>query len=331
MPHRLRLFKMKQCPHIFVHIFTLLFVSMSNVQAEDYVAATVQMDLIKVSKHVYYVQGKAGVATDNEGFISNASAVITDDGIVIIDTLGNPSLAHLFLKKIRKISQQPIKKVILTHYHADHIYGLQVFKALGAEIIAPKGYRDYLDSPNARSRLEERRVSLYPWVNDETHLLAADTVINNNTNFTLGGIEFDINYLGSAHSDGDLSILVKPDQVLISGDLIFEGRVPFTGGADTKHWLVLLKTLKQSKLTGLIPGHGAAAKKPNKAIQLTRHYLQRLRSVMKVAVDDLTPFDEAFEAADWSEFEDLPAYKAAHRKNAYGVFLSVEQELLDQE
>jgi len=296
----------------------------------NYEPVTVEMKLIKVSDHVYYVQGQPGVATDNEGFISNASAVITSQGIVIIDSLGSPSLAQLFITKIREISQQPIVKVITTHYHADHIYGLQVFKDLGAQVIAPAGYLDYFESPNAKNRLEERRVSLYPWVNQDTRLVGADQVVDANTSFTLGDITFNLNYLGLAHSDGDLSVLIKPDNVLISGDLIFEGRVPFTGGADTKHWLALLNQLKHTRLTALIPGHGAAAKQPDKAIALTRNYLQKIRAVMKEAVDDLTSFDEAFNNADWSEFENLPAYKAAHRKNAYGVYLSVEQELLNQ-
>jgi len=302
----------------------------SNAHATSNAPATVDMILQQVSEHVYYVQGKAGVATDNQGFISNASAVITDDGIVLVDSLGTPALAELFLQKIKKVSSQPVVKVIVTHYHADHIYGLQVFKKLGAQIIAPAGYLDYLDSPSATNRLEERQVSLYPWVNEATHLLKADKVIDSNESFSLGGIQFDLNFLGTAHSDGDLSVLVKPDQVLISGDLIFEGRVPFTGSADTAHWLALLNNLKHTKLTALIPGHGAAAKNPDKAIQLTQRYLQKIRSVMKNAVDELMSFDEAFSAADWSEFSDLPAYKQAHRKNAYGVFLSMEQELLNQ-
>jgi len=299
--------------------------------AIDYELASVDMKLIKVSKHVYYVQGQAGVATDNEGFISNASVIITSEGIVIVDSLGSPSLAELLLKKIKEVSAQPVVKVIVTHYHADHIYGLQVFKDLGAKIIAPAGYLDYLDAPSAKNRLEERRISLFPWVNQDTRLVGADQVIAENTSFTLGDVRFDLNYLGSAHSDGDLSVLIKPDNVLVSGDLIFEGRVPFTGGADTKHWLLLLQKLQHMRLAALIPGHGAAAKNPDKAIALTRNYLNKVRSVMIAAVDDLTSFDEAFDAADWSEFEKLPAYKAAHRKNAYGVFLSVEQELLNQD
>ena len=298
--------------------------------SEKHAPIGVKMELKKVSDHVYYAQGKAGIATDNEGFISNATAVITPEGIVVIDALGTPSLAWHFLQLLKKVSPKPVVKVILTHYHADHIYGLQVFKEQGTEIIAPAGYRDYLESDNAKSRLEERQFSLAPWVNENTHLLTPDKVIDNNQSFTLGGVTFSLNYLGNAHSDGDLSVLVKPDRVLITGDLIFEGRIPFTGSADTGHWLSLLKNLKHTKLTALIPGHGPAAKNPDQAIKLTRRYLLQLRVIMKNAVEELMPFDEAFNAADWSEFEKLPAYDAAHRKNAYGVYLSLEQELLNQ-
>ncbi|VAW66226.1 MBL-fold metallo-hydrolase superfamily [hydrothermal vent metagenome] len=297
---------------------------------EKYAPISVEMKLEKISEHVYYVQGKAGIATENEGFISNAVAVTTPEGIVVIDALGSPSLAWHFLQLLKKVSSKPVVKVIMTHYHADHIYGLQVFKEQGAEILAPAGYLDYLESENARSRLEERQFSLEPWVNEDTRLLSADKVIDKNQRFTLGNISFDLNYLGNAHSDGDLSVLIKPDNVLITGDLIFEGRIPFTGSADTRHWLSLLENLKHTKLTALIPGHGPAASKPDQAIKLTRRYLQQVRSIMKNAVDELMSFDDAYNAADWSEFEKLPAFEAAHRKNAYGVYLSLEQELLDQ-
>lgn len=317
-------------PQWSVLAFVAAFLTGLSAIATGYPPTSVDMELKKVSDHVYYVQGKPGVATDNQGFISNAAAIVTGDGVVIVDALGTPSLAALFLEKIAAVTDQPVVKVITTHYHADHIYGLQVFKDRGATILAPAGVMDYLDSPVAEERLEERRLSLDPWVNDSTRLVPPDRMIDRNESFRLGGVEFDINYLGSAHSDGDLSVLVRPDNVLISGDIIFEGRVPFTGGADTAHWLELLDKLDNTRLTALVPGHGAAARDPDAAVALTREYLREVRSVMKDAVEEMVPFDEAFEAADWSAFEDLPAYDAAHRRNAYGVYLSMEQELLEQ-
>lgn len=299
-----------------------------NATAVEIPPATVAMPLKKLSEHVYYVQGVAGVATDNEGFISNAAAIITSKGIVMVDALGTPSLAKKFLDQLRKVTDKPVIMAIATHYHADHIYGLQVFKAEGAEIIAPAGYHEYLDLPVSSERLAERRVSLAPWVNEDTHIVLPDRVIDKNTTLKVDDIELELVYLGSAHSDGDLSVLVKNDGVLISGDIIFEGRVPFTGSADTAHWLEVLEKLDNTGLKALLPGHGAAATDPSKAVKMTLNYLKTVREAMQKGVDEMLTFDEAYDNADWSEFENLPAFDAAHRRNAYGVFLSLEAESL---
>lgn len=305
--------------------FSLMLLVASSVHAADYPPVDVDMELQQVSEHVYYVRGAAGIATDNAGFISNAAAIVTDDGIVMVDALGSPSLAAKFLDKLRAVTDQPVRKVLVTHYHADHIYGLQVFKEQGAEIIAPAGYHEYVDSPLAEERLAERRFSLDPWVNDSTYIVRPDVVIDAPMIIEMGGVKITANYLGAAHSDGDLSVLVEPDRVLISGDLIFEGRVPFTGGADTGRWLEVLEQLDNTGLTALIPGHGPAARDPVGAVRLTLNYLRKVRGAMAEAVENLTPFAEAYDAIDWSEFENLPAFGAAHRTNAYGVYLSLER------
>jgi glyoxylase-like metal-dependent hydrolase (beta-lactamase superfamily II) len=298
--------------------------------AAEPVPIDIDMPLRKVSEHVYYVAGAPGTATENKGFISNAAAIVTKDGIAIVDALGSPSLAQRFLDELRKVSAAPITTVIVTHYHADHIYGLQVFEDQGAEIIAPDGVQEYLDSPNAEERLEERRLSLDPWVNDDTRLVRPDRIIDAATELTLGEVTIDIRYLGPAHSDGDLAVLVRPDNVLISGDIIFEGRVPFTGSADTGRWLEVLESLDQTGVEALIPGHGPAARKPAEAVARTLDYLKYTREQMAAAVEEMTPFADAYDAADWSRFEQLPAFDAAHRRNAYGIYLSLEQEMLDE-
>jgi glyoxylase-like metal-dependent hydrolase (beta-lactamase superfamily II) len=288
------------------------------------------MEIRKVSEHVYYVEGKPGIATDNEGFISNAGFVVTADGVVVFDSLGTPSLAHKLVQQIATVTDQPIKKVVVSHFHADHIYGLQVFEELGAEVIAPYGAQKYMQSEAAASRLEERQLSLDPWVNEDTRLVLPDTTVDESYNFSLGGIDFTINYLGKAHSDGDLTMLVEPDRVLFSGDIIFEGRIPFVGNADSKKWLDTLTKLETGGLTALVPGHGPASTNPGETISLTRRYLAYMRKVLGEGIEELMPFDEVYEAADWSEFEDLPAFEEGNRINAYQVYLSMEAELLEE-
>jgi glyoxylase-like metal-dependent hydrolase (beta-lactamase superfamily II) len=302
----------------------------SLLAAEKYAPASVEMEVKKVSEHVYYVEGRPGIATDNEGFISNAGFVVTADGVVVFDSLGTPSLAHKLVQKIGEVTDQPIKKVIVSHFHADHIYGLQVFEELGAKIIAPYGAQKYIQSEAAASRLEERQFSLDPWVNEDTHLVLPDTTVEKSYSFQQGGLNFIINYMGKAHSDGDLTMLVEPDKVLFSGDIIFEGRIPYVGNADSRKWLETLTRLETEGLNALVPGHGPASSNPEETISLTRRYLAYLREVLGEGIEELTPFDVVYAEADWSEFKDLPAFEEANRINAYQVYLSMEAELLEQ-
>ncbi|MEE9421930.1 MAG: MBL fold metallo-hydrolase [Gammaproteobacteria bacterium] len=284
------------------------------------------MKLKQVSDHVYYVQGEPGVATDNEGFVSNAGFVVTNAGVVVFDALGSPSLAELLIQKIRTVTDKPIVRVISSHYHADHIYGLQVFADLGAEIWAPLGSENYLASDYAAERLEERRFSLSPWVNEQTHLVTPDRYLQNQEQFEIGGVRFTVTPVGAAHSDGDLTLYVEPDRVLFSGDIIFEGRVPFLGDANSGRWLAVLEKMESAQLKALIPGHGSAASDPNAAISGTRKYLAFLRKEMGAAVDEMQSFEEVYVATDWSGFESLPAFSEANRRNAYQVYLSMEAE-----
>ena len=316
--------------HKFLLFASILITSQALFAGSKYAPTSVDMEVKKISEHVYYVEGMPGVATDNEGFISNAGFVVTDAGVVVFDSLGTPSLAYKLLQKIKMVTDQPILKVVVSHFHADHIYGLQVFEELGAEIIAPYGAQKYIRSDAAKERLEERQFSLEPWVNEDTHLVLPDTTVSKSTEFTMGGLTFTINYMGKAHSDGDLTMLVEPDKVLFSGDIIFQGRIPFVGSADSKKWLETLTKLETGGLTALVPGHGPASKDPKNTISLTRRYLAHLRKVMGTGIEDLTPFDEVYAEADWSEFKDLPAFEEGNRINAYQVYLSMEAELLEQ-
>lgn len=303
-------------------------VTPDRMKSDRYPESGVEMQLKQATPHVWYVQGVDGIATDNEGFISNAAVIIGENDIAVIDALGSPSLAQQLLDNIRKVSDKPIKWGIATHYHADHIYGLQVLKEHGATILAPVGADKYLDSPAAAERLDERRFSLEPFVNEKTRLVYPDRMLDQTEQIDLGGVLLTINYLGRAHSDGDLSIYVETDRVLISGDIIFEGRVPFVGDANTKQWLEVLGRMEKQDMVALIPGHGSLANEPNAVVSLMRKYLEALRNEMGTAVEEMTSFDEAYQAADWSEFKSLPAFDAANRINAYQVFLSLEAEML---
>ncbi|HEY8554066.1 MAG TPA: MBL fold metallo-hydrolase [Burkholderiales bacterium] len=306
-----------------------LFLSTATLRAEA--PLSVKIEPVRVSERAYYVQGKPGVASrENEGFNSNAGFVVTPEGVVVIDALGTPALGRAFIDAIRTVTDKPIKRVLVTHYHADHIYGLSAFKALGAEIWAHREAVHYLEGGEGARRLEQRRRDLAPWVDAETRLVPPDRWLTGDERFELGGVRFELVYMGPAHAPDDLVVVLPDDHVIFTGDIIFSGRIPFVGEADSKRWLETIDRLLGLRAKVLVPGHGQVSRDPARDLELTRDYLKFLREAMGRAVEDFIPFDEAYAATDWSRFAHLPAFDAANRINAYGTYLLMERELLQR-
>lgn len=323
--------KLSFLAHTIANAFLIMLFCMSpSARAET----AITLKPIKVSPHVYYFQGEAGLASAaNQGFMSNAGFVVTNEGVVVFDALATPALGEAMIAAIKTVTSQPIKKVIVSHYHADHFYGLQAFKRLGVEIIAHEAGRSYLHSDLVQQRLEQRRTELFPWVDEHTVVTGADRWLdfskdNKVHRFELGGMQFHIIDSSGAHSAEDLLLFVDNERVLFAGDLYFSGRIPFVGNADSRVWLATLDRLLDVKPAIVIPGHGAASRQTQQDMQLTKSYLEYLRAQMGKAVDNLMSFEEAYQATDWSTFEHLPAFKAANRVNAYGTYLLMEKESL---
>lgn len=292
---------------------------------------TVPMQAVRVGQHSYFIEGQAGQASsENQGFMSNAGFVVTHEGVVVFDALGTVPLAQKLLGEVRKLTDKPVKRVIVSHYHADHFYGLQVFKDAGAEIWAHRHAEGMTRTEAAQLRFEQRKEELFPWVDENTRFVEPDRYLDDETDFELGGVHFGIRHVGPAHSAEDLAMFVKEDGVLYAGDLVFKGRVPFVGDADSKAWLASLDKLTAMNPRVLVPGHGSASMAPAEDLALTRDYLSYLRSEIGKAVADLEPFEEAYARIDWSRFSKLPAFEAANRQNAYNTYLLLERELLGQ-
>ena len=286
-----------------------------------------EMKAQQVSASSWYVEGVSALGSPaNQNFISNAAFVVTPAGVVVIDALGSPALAARLIEEIRKVTPQPITHVLVTHYHADHIYGLQVFKAMGAKIIAHQAARQYLNSETARLRLEVSRRELAPWVNDQTTLVDADEWIDGDRSIVVGGVTFQIKPVGPSHTPEDIAIYLPSEKVLFAGDLVFRSRIPYVGQADSRHWIAALDTLLGFDALVIVPGHGAISKEARKDMQLTRDYLVYLRTTMGQATKNMEPFEDAYNATDWSNFEHLPLFRVANRMNAYNTYLLLEHE-----
>ncbi|BDI07890.1 MBL fold metallo-hydrolase [Sphaerotilus microaerophilus] len=295
-------------------------------------SATVDMRVEAVGDGAYFVQGQSAMGSAaNQNFISNAAFVVADGGVLVIDALGSPPLAQRLLQEIRKVTPLPIRYVVVTHYHADHIYGLQVFKQEGAQIIAHASAREYIGSETARQRLAISREELFPWVDEHTRVIEPDRYVGEHGSeadvpLRIGRSEFLLRHVGPSHTLEDLVVWQPSTGVLFAGDLVFRGRVPFVGNADSRSWVAALDRMIALRPRMMLPGHGPVSRSPEADLRATRDYLAYLRQTMGEAARNLEPFDEAYARTDWSRFAGIPLFQAANRMNAYNIYLQMESE-----
>lgn len=283
------------------------------------------LEPIRVSQSVYYIRGESAVPSiANRGHTSNAGFVVTKEGVVVFDTLGTPVLGREFIAAIRKITQAPIRRVIVSHYHADHFYGLPSFKDQGVEIWAHTAAREYLKSEGAQQRLTERRTTLAPWVDAKMRLIPADRWLDREVSFRQGELTFRVFPVGPAHTPEDLAMVIEEEKVLFVGDLMFVGRLPFIGEADTKAWISAIDRIVKFNPKVIIGGHGGASRDAATDIRLTRDYLVYLREKMGAAALDLEEFDIAYKKTDWSRFSHLPAFDVTNRRNAFNTYIRMQ-------
>ncbi|MBD3642157.1 MAG: MBL fold metallo-hydrolase [Marinobacter sp.] len=310
-----------------------IFITSGAMAAGPYTPLSIPFEAEPVGVgNVYYFAGQSGVPDkQNEGFTANAGFVITEDGVVVFDALGTPSLGAAMVDKVREKTELPISHVVISHYHADHVYGLQAFKDLtDAQVIAQESSSIYLNSPDAGQRLAQRKQALSPWVDDNTRVIAPDVTFEDEMSIESGSYRFSIVHAGPAHSTDDSLMMVQPAGVLFSGDIIQNGRVPFLASSevDTANWMKAIEQVRKLNPKILIPGHGKASENAMAALNFTYDYLAYVREQMGAAVENWVQFEDAYEQTDWTRYEGLPAFEASNKANAYRVYLEMEKAAL---
>jgi len=171
------------------------------------------------------------------------------------------------------------------------------------------------------------RTDLAPWIDDKTELVVPDQLLDGASELVVGGVRFQLKPVGPAHTPEDQVVWLPSERVLFAGDIVFRGRIPYVGQADSRHWIAALGDLLNMDPAVVVPGHGPASTTARADLELTRDYLVYLRESMGAAARDMDPFEEAYARTDWSRFEHLPLFKAANRMNAYNTYLLMERQL----
>lgn len=194
----------------------------------------------------------AAIGTDGGKAGANAGFVVGEDGVAVIDTFEDPGAAKGLLAEIRKITPLPIRFVVNTHYHLDHVNGNDVFAAAGATILAQRNVRDWERTENLKWWGDKIKPEVKVRVES---LKLPDVVYDQGVDLYLGSRKIEVrSYPG--HTGGDSIVYVHDAGVMFCGDLFWNRHIPNLTDATTGAWTKTLDTLVGSGAGKFVPGHG---------------------------------------------------------------------------
>ncbi|HEX7385513.1 MAG TPA: MBL fold metallo-hydrolase [Burkholderiaceae bacterium] len=237
----------------------------------------------------------------------NTGIVVGDDAVMVIDTQATPVMAEDVIRRIREVTDKPIKYVVLSHYHAVRVLGASAYGA--QQIIASQDTRDLIVERGEADKASE--IGRFPRLFDAVESVPPGVTwptltFSGKMTLWLGKLEVQLLQLGRGHTKGDTVVWLPQERILFSGDLVEFDATPYAGDAYFRDWPATLDAVAALKPAKLVPGRGAALQTPEqvaKGLAGTRAFVSELyasveagakagrdlRSVYRETVDRLRP------------------------------------------
>jgi cyclase len=224
---------------------------------------------------------------------ANAGFVIGDNGVLVIDTFENETAATQLLAEIRKLTKLPVKFVVNTHYHIDHVAGNKVFAGAGAVIVAHENVAGWIHTENLKffgKNIKPEEKAMVEGLN------APDILYKSSIEFSLGARRILVSF-APGHTGGDSLVSIADAHVLFCGDLFWRKTLPNLIDASTKDWTDTLAQIGKNADSAAIyvPGHGDVGNASD--VAEFRDYLNDLRAIVKKSVDEGKSGDDLVNAA----------------------------------
>ena len=269
---------------------------------------------------------------NNIGDIANLGFIIGDDSIAVIDTGGSFIVGESLRLAIKKISKKPIKYVINTHVHQDHIFGNAAFVPEGSTFYGhyklKKAMKErgsqYIRQINEIGKDGEGTTIIFP------HKIIAETSkdqtkkLSNQITLDLGNRKIILKSHDVAHTYADSSVYDLKTKTFFVGDLVQDERLPTMDGL-TKNWIKVLNEIEKVDYKIMVPGHGKI-QKDNTALQKTKKYLQVLYDDVIDALKKDIPAEKVIEVAAESEKDKWILFDRVNPGNVVRTFMRYEWE-----
>ena len=245
----------------------------------------------------------------------NTGIIVGDDGVMVIDAQATPTMAGDVIARVAKVTDKPVKYVLLTHYHAARTLGASAFK--GAEILASNATRDLIAERGKQDMDSEigRFPRLFRAAETISGLTWPTITFPDQISVWLGRREVRIVHIGRGHTAGDVIAIVPDAGVVFSGDLVEYKSACYCGDAHFNDWLATLDHLAELQANALLPGRGATLTSPEmvkEGIELTSDFIATLYNSVQESVTKGRSLKEAFDFVRLTmdpKFKDFAIYE----------------------
>jgi quinoprotein relay system zinc metallohydrolase 2 len=261
---------------------------------------------------------------ENEGAIANLGFVIGDDAVAVIDTGGSVLEGSRLLAAIRSHTDKPIRYVINTHLHPDHVFGNAAFAAADTTFVGHKNL------PRGLAARGPFYVDAFRRIMGEAamagvKIIAPTQLVSDEMRLDLGGRTLLLKAWPAAHTDTDLTVKDERSGILFAGDLAFVRHVPVVDGS-LRGFLAATDALSHMPAAKVIPGHGAVIEDWPAALGPQRRYLERLRDDIRALIARGASIDIAAQTAGQSEKPFWELFEDYNARNATAAFAELEWE-----
>ncbi|MFV0369061.1 MAG: quinoprotein relay system zinc metallohydrolase 2 [Hyphomicrobiaceae bacterium] len=280
---------------------------------------------IEVASGIFVHKGEHNVYTPaNGGDICNTGFIIGDESVAVIDTGGAAKVGAALAAHIRAITDRPIRFVINTHMHPDHVLGNVSFKSENTVFL---GHRKLAAA--LATRAERYLISSKTAIGEDkfagTEIVLPTRGIEDSEEIDLGGRRLVLTARPTAHTDNDLTVHDPATGTLFTGDLIFSGHVPTLDGS-IRGWLKLLDALQAVPQARIVPGHGPVSMAWPAAAEPIKAYLDTIAQGVRTAIKDGRTMQQAIDTVGLSERSKWLLFEEFHARNVSAAFAELEWE-----
>jgi quinoprotein relay system zinc metallohydrolase 2 len=283
------------------------------------------LEVSEIAPGVFVHQGRYEMQSpENRGDMANAGFVVGSDAVAVIDTLGSEKVGMELRNAIRAVTNKPIRYVINTHMHPDHVFGNAAFKQDGPAFVANHKLARGLAS-RADHYLETNKRMLGADAFEGIDIILPTLAVDDKMPLDLGGRTLILETQRTAHTDNDLTITDGATDTLFLGDLLFSVHMPTLDGS-IRGWLALIDDLKRRKSARVVPGHGPRAMELPAAIEPEQRYLAAIAADVRKLIKDGKTLEEATKTAGFEERDAWKLFDDYHVRNVTAAFAELEWE-----